>query len=257
MSRLVRAPSGNRFHPDWFAVPILVGLHACSGPDATSPRITAGDLVGNLRAQDPTVEVAQVFQSEIPGLYGVELAGGNFVYGTADGRHLVAGDLYALGGGLENLTEGRREAWRRRLLAEVDPGVAIPYPAREPRWAITVFTDVDCVHCQRLHSEVHELNKAGVSVRYMAYPRAGLESSSYSDMVSAWCAADRRTALTRLKRGKPIPVQVCNNAVAEQYDLAKQLGLTGTPGIVTESGKLIIGFESVELLLAAVQIREG
>lgn len=203
--RPVLTTSAVRFQLRWFVPPILVGLQACSGPEAASSSITAGDLVGNLRAQDPTVEVAQVFQSEIPGLYGVELAGGNFVYGTADVRHLVAGDLYALGGGLENLTEGRREAWRRRLLAKVDPGLAILYPAREARWAITVFTDVDCMHCQRLHSEVHELNEAGVSVRYMAYPRAGLESSSYSDMVSAWCANDRRTALTRLKRGKPIP----------------------------------------------------
>lgn len=245
------------FFPRWFVLLILVGLHGCSRPEAASPSIVAGTLVENLRAQDPTVTVAQVFQSEILGLYGVELAGGNFVYGTADGRHIIAGDLYALGGSLSNLTEIRREVWRQGLLAKVEPGVAIPYPASESRWAITVFTDVDCVHCRRLHSEMHQLNEAGVSVRYLAYPRAGLESTSYKDMVSAWCSVDRQAALTRLKLGESIPEQACDNPVAAQYAFAKRLGLTGTPGVVTESGKLIIGFESVQLLLAAIQIREG
>lgn len=236
---------------------LVVGwsMAACSGADEDSGAADTKTLVATLEAQDAAVEVADVFASEIGGLYGVELGGGNFVYGTPDGRHIVAGDLFALRGGrLRNLTEPRREAWRRRSVGAVDPSDTVVYPAfPEARWTITVFTDVDCVHCRRLHAAVGELNRAGVEVRYMAYPRAGVESRTYAAMVSAWCSKDRGAALTQLKLGEPIPERVCENPVADQYALGGQLGLTGTPGIVTGAGKLIRGFESTDELLAALR----
>ena len=120
-------------------------------------------------------------------------------------------------------------------------------------WTGGGFTDVECLHCRRLHSEIDWLNDAGVTVRYLAFPRAGPESSSYRDMVSAWCSDNRQAVLTQLKLGGSIPAQACENPVAEQYALAKRLGLTGTPGIVTESGRLIAGFESARELLDAIR----
>ena len=214
---------------------------------------TVTDLVAALEARAPDVEVVSVFESDIPGLYGVELSGANYVYGTADGRHIVAGDLYALRDGWSNRTEAHREATRRTLLTNVEPSDAVVFPAAERRAAITVFTDVDCTVCREFHSRIDEIGAAGVEVRYLAYPRAGRDSTSYAKMVAAWCANDRRAALTALKAGSVIvESKGCETPVPEHYKLGLKLGLPGTPSIVTDDGRLIKGFSTVEKLVDAV-----
>jgi len=108
-----------------------------------------------------------------------------------------------------------------------------------------VFTDVDCPWCRKFHTEsVPELNKKGVEVRYLAYPRQGLQSEAFTKMVSAWCSADRNDAINKLKRGETIPPKSCNNPIAREYQLGQQIGVTGTPTIVLEDGELEPGFVS-------------
>ena len=212
----------------------------------------AADLVAALIARAPHVEVVNVFESDIVGLYGVELAGANYVYGTADGRHIVAGDLYALRSGWSNRTEAHREATRRALLALIDRYGMVVFPPTERRTAITVFTDVDCGACREFHSRIEVIGQAGLEVRYLAYPRAGPDSESYTKMVSAWCAEDRGAALTALKAGREIEHIECEAPVLEHYLLGLKLGLPGTPAVITDTGRLIKGFSTVDDLVDAV-----
>jgi thiol:disulfide interchange protein DsbC len=126
-------------------------------------------------------------------------------------------------------------------------------PQGEPRAHITVFTDVSCFYCQKLHKEVPELNKRGVEVRYLAYPRSGLDSPGYRQLVTAWCATDRQDTLTRLKGKESVPENVCaDNPVAAQYELGQQLGVRGTPAMVTEDGTLIPGYQSADDLMVTL-----
>lgn len=120
---------------------------------------------------------------------------------------------------------------------------------------VNVFTDIDCTHCQRLHGDISTLNEAGIEIRYLAYPRGGLESSSYSRMVSAWCADDRRAALTALKQGLDVPDRTCVNPVADHYQLAKEMGIPGTPGLITAEGRLLRGYASADELAASLGLR--
>ena len=108
----------------------------------------------------------------------------------------------------------------------------------ETKGVVSVFTDVDCGYCRKLHQEVPKLNQMGIEVRYLAYPRAGVGSRSYQKIVSAWCAADPNKAMTQLKSGMEIPDVSCENPVAAQFDLGQQVGVTGTPAIVLEDGRL-------------------
>ena len=148
-----------------------------------------------------------------------------------------------------NLAEAKRETVRKDLMAAVDSKDAWVFkPAGKTKAVVSVFTDVDCGYCRKLHAEVPRLNELGVEVRYLAYPRAGIGSASYNTIVSAWCADDRGTALTDAKAGKTIAAKTCVNPVAEQFQLGQEVGVTGTPAIVTDSGKLLPGYMPADVL---------
>jgi thiol:disulfide interchange protein DsbC len=113
-----------------------------------------------------------------------------------------------------------------------------------------VFTDIDCGYCRKLHSQIDEYNKQGIAIHYMAFPRAGIGSHSYEKAVSVWCADDPRNALTQAKLGaEPDPLQ-CDNTIAQQYQLGVDLGVSGTPSLLTSAGQMIPGYVPPEQLRA-------
>jgi len=203
------------------------------------------------------LEVESVSVSRIPGIYRVQLLQGPLVYATADGGHFILGDLFAVeADGFVNVAEQQRSEDRREALAAVPESSMIVFPAEGPTVAsVSVFTDVSCPWCQRLHREVPELNENGVEVRYLAYPRAGIGSEGFRQLASAWCASDRQTTLTRLKNREAVPDNVCpGNPIATQFELGKQLGVTGTPAIILSSGQLVPGYKTAEDLLVMLGV---
>jgi thiol:disulfide interchange protein DsbC len=218
-------------------------------------------LAARLQALRPGIPIEKVSATPVPGIYALDIGGGTVFYGTEDGRYLFAGDMYELGESeLVNLAEAGRVTRRQALMAEVAVDDMIVFSAKGKRKAvISVFTDVDCGYCQKLHLEVPELNAMGIEVRYLAYPRAGINSQSYQKIVSAWCSDDPNGAITRLKARQTSPNSSCDNPVAAQFDLGRELGVTGTPAIVLEDGRLLPGYmpaaklaETVGILPAAV-----
>jgi thiol:disulfide interchange protein DsbC len=221
----------------------LIGL-SVARDEAAGDDEAAGKLVSKLQALRPGIPIENVSATPIPNIYALEITGGTVYYGTADGRYLFAGDLYELGeDDLINLAEVGRSDMRKQLMAEVPrQDMVIFSPAGPIKAAINVFTDVDCGYCQKLHQEVPELNRMGVEVRYLAYPRAGVGSPSYDKIVSAWCADDPNTAITKLKARQAIPPATCPNPVADQFELGREMGVNGTPAIVLEDGRLLPGY---------------
>lgn len=204
-----------------------------------------------LQALEPPLDVTAMRSVAGGQLTEVRLRDGGVLYATRDGSFLVAGDLYRLqGGGVVNETEATRSEARAELLDSVAHEDMIRFqPQGETRAVLKVFTDVTCGFCQRLHQDVPELNAAGVEVQYLAFPRAGVGGDVYRDHVSAWCADDRQTALTRLKAGQSIPQANCDNPVADQYELGQTLGIRGTPALFLEGGRMIPGYRPVSELL--------
>jgi len=214
---------------------------------ATDPGIL---LLRRLKRVRPDIPINSVSPSEAPGIYAIELEGGAILYGTADGKFMIAGDLYSIGDtDLVNLAEAKRETTRAQLMADLVAEDAWVFkPAGATKAVVNVFTDVDCGYCRKLHGEVPRLNELGIEVRYLAYPRAGIGSQSYDTIVSAWCADDRGSALTAAKAGKAIATKTCVNPVAQQYQLGQEVGVTGTPAIVTSTGKLLPGYMPADIL---------
>jgi thiol:disulfide interchange protein DsbC len=134
-----------------------------------------GELADKLRqaihAHDPAAQVATPERSPVRGLYLTHIDGVSG-YVTADGRYFIVGDMLDLASRL-NVTETQRQEKRRALLQKVAPEEAIVFGPAKPRYSVIVFTDVDCPYCRKLHGELDELEKRGIAVRYMAFPRSG------------------------------------------------------------------------------------
>ena len=213
-------------------------------------------ITAKLEAARKGMKVQSVEPSKIKGIYSVKVTAGPQLYVDETGSFFVAGDLYQITPrGFINLAEQDRDGDRAQLLAKLDAKDMIVFPAKDKKATITVFTDVDCFYCQKLHKEVPAMNDLGIEVRYLAYPRAGIGSESYKKIASAWCADNPNEAMTKLKNKQNIPMNVCaNNPVAEQFSLGKKMGVTGTPAMVMENGRLLPGYMPADRLAKTLGI---
>jgi thiol:disulfide interchange protein DsbC len=164
-------------------------------------------------------------------------------YLTADGKYFLDGNVYDMST-RENLTEAIRAHARLAMINAVPESQMVIFSPKNPQYTVTVFTDVDCQYCRKLHSEMAELNKLGVRVRYMFYPRTGPDTESWRKAEVVWCSADRNEALTRAKAGGQLDMnKTCEpTPVAREYALGQSIGVRGTPAMVTETGDLIEGY---------------
>jgi thiol:disulfide interchange protein DsbC len=229
------------------ALTLLVAT--ASAQQATKP---AADQRAAIAQKFPGVKAEDVRPAPFPGAFEVTL-GADTIYVSGDGKYLITGDLYEVESRI-NLTEVGRTDVRRKVLAKVDERDMIIFAPTKAKHTITVFTDVDCGYCRKLHNEVEELNKLGVRVRYMAYPRSGPNTPDWNKMESVWCAKDRKTAITQAKRGDALKSPECGaTPVAKQYELGESMGVRGTPAIFTASGEYIGGYLPPGELLNALE----
>jgi thiol:disulfide interchange protein DsbC len=231
-----------------------LALGAASAP-ATAPATAPTPLEAELAAvaaHVPGAKPGDLRTTPVAGIYEYR-QGAELVYVTADGRFGFAGDLYRLSDHA-NLSDVRRRELRLALLSAVPESSMVVFAPATPKYTITVFTDVDCTFCRALHKQIAEYNRLGVKVRYLFFPRSGPNTESWSKAEQVWCSVDRRDALTQAKLGTPLKTAVCKpNPVADQYALGRAIGLTGTPGIVTESGELLPGYAPPDELLRELQ----
>lgn len=188
----------------------------------------------------PTASEIAIADTPIDGLLEVTV-GGDIFYVNESGEYLLQGKLFDLDK-REDLTEKARGKIRQQVLSQVNTDDQIVFAGDKVKYDVTVFTDIDCGYCRKLHSEIEAYNKLGIAVHYMMFPRAGIPSESYDKAVSVWCAEDQQTALTRAKLGETPPKLTCDNPVQKQYETGRQMGMSGTPAIVTKTGYLIPGY---------------
>lgn len=199
----------------------------------------------NLVRGRPDLKVTAVEATEVKGVEKVQIDGRGTIYAIQDGNYFFVGDLYRVDeGALVNVTEEGKNGEREQLLASLKKDDMIVFsPKGEVKASISVFTDVDCGYCQKLHQEVPAMNDMGIEIRYLAFPRAGIGSPSYEKIASAWCADNKQDALTKLKQREPIPTNVCDgNPVADQLHIGQQMGVTGTPSLILDNGEMIPGY---------------
>jgi thiol:disulfide interchange protein DsbC len=187
--------------------------------------------------------------SPVNGLYQAVMNNRVF-YVSADGRYLFKGDLIDLKTN-RNLTEDKKGEQVLKLVKQTPEESMIVFSPEEGKvkHTITVFTDIDCGYCRKLHRHVPELMKLGVRVRYLFFPRAGVGSDAYKKAVSVWCSDNRQEQLTRVKNGQKIPSKSCKHPIDDHMKMVRTLGLSGTPTIILADGRLVPGYVEPKRLM--------
>jgi thiol:disulfide interchange protein DsbC len=232
---------------------ILIGgasLAAKAEGDAGADKARAA-MTGLLDGTAPD----SVQPSPVPGLYEV-MVGTRVFYVTEDGRYLLQGAIIDIEK-KENITEPRKNQARLQTVQGVGEEQMIIFGPKDAKHTITVFTDIDCGYCRKLHDEMEAYNKAGIRVRYLFFPRAGQGSPSYSKAVSVWCAEDRQAAMTQAKAGQDVPDKTCENPVDQHVALGEQLGITGTPALILEDGELAPGYVPADRLALFLEMKKA
>jgi thiol:disulfide interchange protein DsbC len=238
---------------DQAAVTAPAGAAASGAAAAGTPGTPGDPRVALLKLLPAGAKLEDLKPSPIAGIYEFAQAA-DVSYITADGKYFLDGNLYDMHS-RENLTEALRTRARVEMIAAVPESEMLIFSPPNPKYTITVFTDVDCQYCRKLHSEMAELNHLGVRVRYMFFPRTGPDTESWRKAEVVWCSPNRNDALTRAKAGAVLDMnKTCGpTPVAREYALGESIGVRGTPAIVTEGGDYIAGYMPPKELVAQLK----
>lgn len=186
--------------------------------------------------------------SVVDGLYAVSI-GSEVIYVSKDGKFLIRGEIYDLQNSV-NVTEEKRVLGRLDVMQSLDEETMIIYEPKKIKHTITIFTDIDCGYCRKFHQQIGDYLDLGIRVRYLSFPRTGPDTESWEKAQSVWCSKNRQDSLDRAKQGKKIDSVFCfDSPVEKHYNLGSVFNISGTPTIVTEKGKIIVGYLPPESLL--------
>ena len=196
-------------------------------------------------------QIESIEKSSITGLYAVYYGDLEPIYVSEDGNFFVYGNIFKINeDSIVNITDIDIAERRSLILSNLVSSELISFKSKNEEYVVTVFTDVDCGYCRKLHKQIKEYNKLGITINYAAFPRSGLGSNAFMKMVSAWCSENMKSSLTRLKNDKEVPANFCDNQpVSQHYAIGNKLGVSGTPAIFSSDGRLFPGYLSPEELL--------
>jgi len=234
-----------------------IGILALAGAGFLSVSASADDVAELQHVRETVasmfsgIDEEDIFPSDVDGWYTIR-KGAIIAYISGDGRYLLQGDLIDLAEQV-NLSEKDRNAARAKMMSAVSDDSAIIFKPETVRHVVSVFTDIDCTFCRRLHSQINEYMDEGIEVRYFLYPRSGPASPSWTKAEQVWCADNRNEALTLAKQDKEFPTHECDTSiVSKHYSMGQDVGLRGTPAIVLEDGTLFSGYLPPKQLTEAI-----
>ncbi|WP_087016351.1 bifunctional protein-disulfide isomerase/oxidoreductase DsbC [Thaumasiovibrio subtropicus] len=222
-------------------------------PETDAPAVPSA-LTEAAKKLQLTIQAAA--DSPIAGLKEITTDRGVF-YMSDDGQHFLAGHLFDLSAQPVNLTERRQAEVNVSKMVEMADEMIV-YPAKDEKHVVTVFTDTSCGYCRKMHEEMADYNNAGITVRYLAFPRSGLNAGNFGQLSAIWCAEDQIAAMDEAKAGGfNQSSTACDTLVRGHYELGVQMGIRGTPAIILEDGNVIPGYQPAGRLLQTLEQNPG
>ena len=199
----------------------------------------------------PGTQIEAIEKSDFPDIYKVYYGDIQPLYVSKDGKYFLYGDMFKISSSqIINLTSSDITKRRMQLMKDIGKEELISFISKNESHSVTVFTDVDCGYCRKLHNEIEDYNKLGISIHYAAFPRSGIGTESFTKMVGAWCSEDPKKSITNLKNGENLRLNFCDSQpVAKHYVIGQKLGISGTPAIISQDGELYPGYFSPKDLL--------
>jgi thiol:disulfide interchange protein DsbC len=242
------------------ALSLGLGLSsACAQPAPSAPAAAAtltpaqseAAVRATLAGALPGAEIKRLRPAPLSGFTEAVVAGRVF-YVSNDGRYIVDGAVIDMRE-RRNISESAMDDIRVEGLKAIPADKRIVFAPRDPKYTVTVFTDIDCGYCRMLHQHVAEYNALGIAVEYLFYPRAGEGSEAWAKADSVWCAKDPRQAMTDAKAGKALPAGTCDSPVGAEYALGQDVGVNATPAVFAENGAQLGGYLEPQRLLQALE----
>jgi thiol:disulfide interchange protein DsbC len=199
------------------------------------------------------VSVKEITYSKERDIFIVDIGDIQPIYVLPNTEYIILGDIFSLKGERpESETEKDKGRFRLKILSEIDQDSFIRFKSNNEKSVLTVFTDVECTYCRKFHSEINEYLENGISINYLAFPRTGIDSSSYEKMAAAWCSSEKKESITNLKNDIDIGMYECENPVESHFEIGRRIGVTGTPAIITQSGLLLPGYIPAKELIGII-----
>jgi thiol:disulfide interchange protein DsbC len=211
---------------------------ALAGPARAAEVDPVTRIEAALKTAYPATSFRDIRPTPLPGIYEVTM-GRNLAYVGSDARHFLFGHLYDMRE-QRDLTADRLEAARRIDFASLPLADAITSVRGDGARVLAVFSDPDCPYCRKLEQELAKLDN--VSVHTFLYPLAELHPQARSRAIAVWCAPDRAAAWKALMlEGKAPPAAECAHPIDRNIELARRLGVEGTPALFDVRGRHLAG----------------
>ncbi|GAW95914.1 MULTISPECIES: bifunctional protein-disulfide isomerase/oxidoreductase DsbC [Colwellia] len=191
--------------------------------------------------------VVKVEKTPVPGI-AMLVTNQGLYYASYNGDYFIQGKIYSLGNEVKDLAEESLAKIRLEGIEKFKDDMIV-YKADNEKYVVTVFTDITCGYCRKMHAQMADYNARGITFRYLAYPRAGIKdrtgnlSQGFKDLRSVWCSDDTAKALTKAKSGSGIAYRICEAPIEAQFNFGRQIGVNGTPAIILSNGMMIPGYQ--------------
>ncbi len=205
------------------------------------------DFLKNKIAKSVGLEVVKVEETPVPGIALLVTNQGVF-YASYNGDYFIQGKVYSVANSVTDLAEASLAKMRLEGVKKFSEH-AIVYPAKDEKYVVNVFTDITCGYCRKMHEQMDDYNARGITFRYLAYPRSGINdrlgnpTQGFKDLRSVWCNENPADALTKAKSGSTIAYRICDQPIEEEFNFGRQVGVSGTPAIILSNGMMIPGYQ--------------
>lgn len=214
--------------------------------------LISGSILANANLEKQLENVGatnvKIAESALPG-FKTAVSDQGVVQISQDGRFVIYGKVFELKNGKAiDITNNALMKELNALSNEM-----IVFPAKNQKYVVTVFTDISCKYCSLLNQKMAEYNNLGITIRYLAFPRGGLNTQAAKQMEAIWTSEDKMFALNEAENGNLPKTLKAPNIVKKHYELGLKFGVTGTPNIITEEGEVLPGFIEPKELLKMLQ----
>ena len=213
---------------------LLAGSIAAQAADSGKQTVIA-----TMKKISPSAKIQRVEKSAVPGFY-VVIAGGHVFFISDDGKFLIQGAVFNINT-RKNIGDKHMAAMRKDLLTRIPADKRITFAPSHPKYHVTVFTDPKCPYCKEFHKKIAEYNKLGIAVDYVLFPLS-IHPGADKLAQTIWCSKDRHSAYTEALSGEKLDPKTCKNPLSQIDTIADNMGISGTPTILSDDGTQLGGY---------------